>query len=90
MLKLPNELVIMQVETLHQSLLQELDSSNDICLDVSAVISVDTASIQLLCALQKYLLTIHQKITWVGNSDALSQGIEQLGLNQYLTPQNNK
>ncbi|ASM51447.1 hypothetical protein PESP_a3669 [Pseudoalteromonas espejiana DSM 9414] len=85
MLKLPSELAIMQVETLHQDLLQELNSNNDICLDISDVVSADTASIQLLCALQKHLLTIHHKIVWVGSSDALQNAINQLGLNQYLT-----
>ena len=85
MLKLPSELAIMQVETLHQDLLQELNSNNDICLDVSEVVSADTASIQLLCALQKHLLPIHHKIVWVGSSDALQNAINQLGLSQYLT-----
>ena len=62
MLKLPSELAISQVETLHQDLLQELNSNDDICLDINDVISADTASIQLLCALQKHLLTIQHKI----------------------------
>ena len=33
MLKLPIELAITQVETLHQDLLQELSANDDICLD---------------------------------------------------------
>ncbi|MEL7306659.1 MAG: STAS domain-containing protein, partial [Pseudomonadota bacterium] len=53
MLKLPTELAITQVETLHQDLLQELSANDDICLDISEVTRADTASIQLLCALQK-------------------------------------
>ena len=84
MLKLPNELAITQVEILHQDLLQELNSNDDICLDISDVISADTASIQLLCALQKHLLTIQHKIVWIGSSEALVHAINQLGLSQYL------
>lgn len=85
MLKLPSELVITQVETLHQDLLQELNSNDDISLDISDVVSADTASIQLLCALQKHLLTIQHKIIWVGSSRALAHTINQLGLSHYLT-----
>jgi anti-anti-sigma regulatory factor len=85
MLKLPSELVITQVETLHQDLLQELNSNDDISLDISDVVSADTASIQLLCALQKHLLTIQHKIIWVGSSAALAHTINQLGLSRYLT-----
>ena len=72
MLKLPSELAITQVETLHQDLLHEINSNDDICLDINDVISADTASIQLLCALQKHLLTIQHKIIWVGSSEALT------------------
>lgn len=84
MLKLPSELAITQVEMLHQDLLQELNGNDEICLDIGDVISADTASIQLLCALQKHLLTIQNKIIWVGRSDALTHAINQLGLSQYL------
>ncbi|WP_341218852.1 STAS domain-containing protein [uncultured Pseudoalteromonas sp.] len=89
MLKLPSELVITQVETLHQDLLQELNSNDDISLDISGVVSADTASIQLLCALQKHLLTIQHKIIWVGSSAALAHTINQLGLGHYLTIERN-
>ena len=89
MLKLPSELVITQVETHHQDLLQELNSNDDISLDISDVVSADTASIQLLCALQKHLLTIQHKIIWVGSSAALVHTINQLGLSHYLTIERN-
>ena len=89
MLKLPSELVITRVETLHQDLLQELNSNDDISLDISDVVSADTASIQLLCALQKHLLTIQHKIIWVGSSAALAHTINQLGLGHYLTIERN-
>ena len=89
MLKLPSELVITQVETLHQDLLQELNSNDDISLDISDVVSADTASIQLLCALQKHLLTIQHKIIWVGSSAALAHTINQLGISHYLTIERN-
>jgi len=84
MLKLPTELAINQVESLHQDLLQELKSNDDICLDVSDVARADTASIQLLCALQKHLLSVDHKILWLGESEPLQKVISRLGLSNYL------
>lgn len=84
MIKLPSELSISDVETLHQHLLNELISEEDVCLDISEVKRADTASIQLLCALQKHLLTVEHKIIWQGKSDALQQAITNLGLSHYL------
>lgn len=89
MLKLPSELTIIHVEVLHQDLLNELTQNNDICLDINDVVSADTASVQLLCALQKHLLTSAQKITWVGCSHALMESAELLGLANYLALNSN-
>ncbi|BDF95784.1 MULTISPECIES: STAS domain-containing protein [Pseudoalteromonas] len=84
MLKLPAELAITQVENLHQDLLQELHSNDDVCLDISEVVRADTASVQLLCALQKHLLCVHHKIIWIGQSEPLKNAINRLGLSEYL------
>jgi len=84
MLKLPEELAITKVESLHQDLLNELSTNDDVCLDISDVSRADTASIQLLCALQKRLLSVHHKIIWIGQSEPLKSVINQLGLNEYL------
>ncbi|MFY8326693.1 STAS domain-containing protein [Pseudoalteromonas sp. ZZD1] len=84
MLKLPEELAITKVEFLHQDLLNELSTNDDVCLDISDVSRADTASIQLLCALQKHLLSVHHKIIWIGQSEPLKNAINQLGLNEYL------
>ncbi|CAM4087727.1 STAS domain-containing protein [Pseudoalteromonas byunsanensis] len=84
MLKLPSELAVSQVEELHQQLLQELETDQDVCVDVSDVSRIDTASIQLLCALQKHLFTVSHKILWHGQSQALSHAVEELGLTEFL------
>ncbi|MCQ8879866.1 STAS domain-containing protein [Pseudoalteromonas shioyasakiensis] len=84
MLKLPEELAITKIESLHQDLLNELSTNDDVCIDISEVSRADTASIQLLCALQKHLLSVHHKIIWIGQSEPLNNAINQLGLNEYL------
>ncbi|MGB1292855.1 MAG: STAS domain-containing protein, partial [Pseudoalteromonas sp.] len=73
---------------LHQDLLNELSGNDDVCLDISDVTRADTASVQLLCSLQKHLLSVQHKIIWVGQSDALKSVITQLGLSEYLVLDN--
>lgn len=84
MLKLSSELTISQVEDLYQQLQQELHVEQGVCIDVSEVTRVDTASIQLLCALQKHLLKINHQIVWHGQSTAFSNAVGELGLLEFL------
>ncbi|WP_440054353.1 STAS domain-containing protein [Pseudoalteromonas sp. T1lg65] len=84
MLKLPSEFTINQVESLYQQVFQESPETSDVIIDISDVSQADTASVQLLCALQKHLSTLEHKIVWHGESEALQEAVEQLGLANYL------
>ena len=84
MFKLPSELTISHVEEFHQQILQVLHDEQNISIDVSDVTRVDTASIQVLCALQKHLLGINNTIHWHGESQALSKAVDELGLKELL------
>ena len=84
MLKLPSELTISHVEEFHQQVLQVLHAEHDVSIDVSDVTRVDTASIQVLCALQKHLLDINNGIRWHGKSQALKNAVDELGLTELL------
>jgi ABC-type transporter Mla MlaB component len=84
MLKLSPELTISQVEELHQQLSHELHVERDVSIDISEVTRADTASIQLLCALQKHLLNSHHKIIWHGQSTAFNNAVDELGLIAFL------
>jgi ABC-type transporter Mla MlaB component len=84
MYQLPEELLINDINTLHKSIIKMLDEKEVIKLDISNVIQVDTASIQLLCALQKYLLLTDHKIQWNGKSEALHKSANTLGVLEFL------
>lgn len=84
MFKLPSELAINQVEDLHREVLHELEIEQDVCIDISDVVRADTASVQLLCALQKYLLSINHKIIWSGESKDFNAAVDELGLTEFL------
>ncbi|AUJ71539.1 MULTISPECIES: STAS domain-containing protein [Pseudoalteromonas] len=84
MLKLPPEMAINHVESLYHQIFQDSMETSDITIDISEVQRADTASIQLLCAVQKHLLSLEHKIVWHGESDALAQAVNELGLTHYL------
>lgn len=84
MFKLPSELTISHVEEFHQQVLQVLHAEHDVSIDMSDVSRVDTASIQVLCALQKHLLEVNNRIRWHGESQALSKAVDELGLTGLL------
>ena len=84
MLKLPSELTISQAEEFHQQVLQVLHAEHEVCIDITGVNRIDTASIQVLCALQKHLLDINSKIRWHGESQAFFDAVDELGLTELL------
>jgi len=84
MFQLPEELQINNVAKLHQSFIELLDEGNAIEIDINQVVQADTASVQLLCALQKHLLSTQHKIQWHGKSDALSASAKALGVLTFL------
>ena len=84
MYQLPAELVINSVSELKASLLELLSKQSSIELDVSLVARADTASLQILCSLQKNLAETQQQIIWHGKSDALFAAAKTLGVQDFL------
>lgn len=84
MLKLPADMSIHHVEGLYQQISQDSGETSDVTVDISEVQRADTASVQLLCALQKHLHTLEHEIIWHGESEALAQAVSELGLTNYL------
>ncbi|SFD35994.1 STAS domain-containing protein [Pseudoalteromonas denitrificans] len=84
MFQLPEELIINNISTLYQSFIALLEEGDDIEIDINQVIQADTASIQLLCALQKHLHSTEHKIQWHGKSDALIASAKTLGVLTFL------
>lgn len=81
---LPEQLIINNIEALYTSLDEFLSSGEDVCIDISKVEKADTASVQLLCVIQKDLLGLGQSIRWQGKSDALDSSANLLGVAKFL------
>ncbi len=83
-MKLTGKLHISDVEKLSNALKEILDSEQNIKLDITEVTDADTASLQVLCALQKSLSFTGNRIGWIGESEALNNIASQLGVEDYL------
>lgn len=84
MFMLPEALTIQHLEPLEASLNKLVREDEPVVLDGSSVVKVDTAGIQLLCALQKSLQLTNKKIDWSGVSEALFVVASTLGTKDYL------
>jgi ABC-type transporter Mla MlaB component len=82
---LPAQLIINDVESLHQQLNEIMESGDDVVLDISDVQKVDTAGLQLLCVVQKSLTDIGHQISWQGKSDTLSMTARMVGVGDFLS-----
>ncbi len=83
-MKLASKLHISEVEGLIKELTGLLDSSQQVKIDVSDVESLDTASMQALCSLQKSLAVTGSSINWIGSSKAFSEAADTLGVAEFL------
>ena len=84
MYQLPSELTTSSVIELQTTLIELLTNQTEIKLDISSVLKADTASVQLLCSLQKSLIKTQQTIQWHGKSDALFVAAKTLGVQEFL------
>ena len=83
-MKLPSKLHISTAEQWSTELKALLEKDSDVNLDISGVEAIDTASIQVLCALQKSLAVTDNRIEWSGSSESLVQATDLLGVTSFL------
>lgn len=83
-LKLPAELIINHVEELQGQINTIMDSGEDVVLDISKVEKADTPCLQLLCVVQKSLISVGHQIAWKGTSEPLRTTAKCIGVNEFL------
>ena len=83
-MKLTNKLHISEVEKLTEQLIELLDASTPVNIDITDIESVDTASLQALCSLQKSLAVTGSSINWIGSSKVFKAAADTLGVSEFL------
>lgn len=84
MFKLAERLHISQIHDLCDQLKSYLGRDEAVKIDASAVEHIDTASMQVLCALQQQLQAVDHSIQWVATSAAFQKSASLLGLTEFL------
>ena len=87
MIKLPNELTIVQVDQCKSEVLQQIDENDVFEIDDSNVIRIDTVGIQLLLSIVTYIASQNKVLQWQSNSPVVKESIKQLGLNEAILNQ---
>lgn len=79
---LPAQLTIANAPRLKALLLEALDQGGDVALSAAAVVDIDAAGLQVLCALRKTSLARRQRLAIVagGRSEAFVRAVETAGL----------
>ncbi len=87
MFKLPAELTIAHVEECKNQIILLIDQSQNISIDDSDVMRIDTVGIQLLLAIVTYISLQNKTLAWQLNSSVIRNGISQLGLDDSILHQ---
>ncbi len=87
MFKLPAELTIVQAEDCKAQFIAFANKHDDITLDDSDVIRVDTVGVQLLLSLLSYAVSQNKQLHWENQSSIISQSVKQLGINEEILNQ---
>ena len=77
---LPANCTLRETAELKSALLQWLDSTDSVQLDVSALQRIDTAAMQVLCAFVRDRQARNLPFTWEGSSAALTDATRLLGV----------
>ena len=75
---------IQNVTALYDQLLKQLDTQNTIEIDASSVVSIDTATLQLLTVLKQTCINLQKEIIIDFPSDEFIESAELLGLLELL------
>jgi len=75
---------IQNINLLHEQLLTALNKNNKIDIDASAVISIDTATLQLLLVSKRTAITLHKQVSIDFPSDQFVAAAHLLGIAEIL------
>ncbi len=75
---------IQNVAALYERLVNQLENQNQIEIDASAVVSIDTATLQLLIVLKQTAIKLHKEVIIDFPSDRFIEAAELLGLSEML------
>jgi len=86
-IELPTELTIAQVEEFKLHAIELIDSHQEISIDDSAIVRIDTTGLQLVLAIVTHILSLNKNLKWQCNAACIKESIKQLGINEPILNQ---
>lgn len=84
MFELPVELTIVQVDECKEAFLEFVEQHDEVAINDSELIRIDTIGVQLLLSMLTYAISQHKTISWQINSPTIIDSIKSLGIDEPL------
>jgi len=86
-INLPTELTIAQVEEFKSTVLELIAQQDEISINDSEIIRIDTTGLQLIVAIITYVLSLNKKLVWQCSASCILESIKKLGINEPILNQ---
>ena len=78
---LPSELTIVQAEEVKNQLLTAINEHDEVSIDDSQLVRIDTLGLQLLLAFVIHVTSKNKQLNWQCQSNVIKESVKQLGIN---------
>jgi len=86
-INLPTDLTIAQAEEFKLGVIELIEKNQEIVIDDSALIRIDTTGVQLILAIITHIISLNKKINWQCKSACIKESFKQLGINDPIINQ---
>ncbi len=86
-IKLPEELTIAQVESFRVDVIDLIENHNELSIDDSEIVRIDTTGTQLIIAIVNHISSLKKTFNWQCSANCIQESIKQLGINETILNQ---
>ncbi len=81
-IKFPTELTISYAEQFKSEVIDIINANNELLVDDSELVRIDTTGLQLIIAIITYILSVNKSLNWQCHAACINESVKQLGVNE--------
>ena len=81
-IKFPTELTISYAEQFKSEVIDIVNANNELSVDDSELVRIDTTGLQLIIAMITYILSVNKSLNWQCHAACINESVKQLGVNE--------
>lgn len=81
-IKFPTELTISYAEQFKSEVIDIINANNELLVDDSELVRIDTTGLQLIIAMITYILSVNKSLNWQCHAACINESVKQLGVNE--------